>query len=57
MQQLTQNYWKTGNLENNMQVYVNALLDVENADVSDSVKHIEECKLESLWNKIKKTPP
>ena len=52
---LTQSYWKTGKLVSNMQVYVNALMDIEKAtNVNDDVKEEEEIKLEEIWNKIQK---
>ena len=50
---LTQSYWKTGKLVSNLQVYVNALMDIEKAtNVNDDVKEEEEIKLEEIWNKI-----
>ena len=40
---LTQSYWKTGNLTNNMEVYINALMDIEKAkNVNYSIKVEEE---------------
>ena len=52
---LTQSYWKTGKLVSNMQVYVNALMDIEKAkNVNDAVKEEEEMKLEEIWNNIQK---
>ena len=52
VEDLTQEYWKTGNLVSNLQVYVNALLDVEKATVDDAIKETEERKLEELWNEM-----
>ena len=45
----TQHYWRSGILQPNIQVYINALLDVEEAMVDDCVKEVEERKLELLW--------
>ena len=47
---LTQHYWKTGILERNHQVYINALIDVEQANISEAAMAEEERKLEKLWN-------
>ena len=52
VQDLTQEYWKSGNLVSNLQVYVNALLDVEKAIVDDAIKETEERKLEALWKEV-----
>ena len=54
---LTQQYWKTGVLESDIQVYINALMDVEEAAVDENVKEEEEKKLEDLWNESKNTSP
>ena len=35
--ELTQQYWKTGILQKNHQVHINALIDVEQANVSEQV--------------------
>ena len=53
--ELTQSYWKTGNLVSNMEVYINALMDIEKAkNVNDAIKTEEERKLEELWNDIQR---
>ena len=53
--ELTQSYWKTGNLVSNMEVYINALMDIEKAkNVNDDIKTEEERKLEELWNDIQR---
>jgi len=52
IQDLTQDYWKSGNLVSNLQVYVNAFLDVEKANVDDAIKETEEKKLEALWKEV-----
>ena len=49
---LAQNYWKSGILANNLQVYIKALVDVEKANVDDHTREIEENKLEQLWKKM-----
>ena len=54
---LSQKYWKTGLLESNLQVYVNCLMDVENAKVNEAVKVAEETKLETLWNEMQASKP
>ena len=46
----TQSYWETGILPNNLQVYINALIDVEQSNVSDAIMVEEENKLQKLWN-------
>ena len=38
IQKLTQKYWETGVLESSLQVYINALVDVEKADLDEAVK-------------------
>ena len=48
----TQSYWETGILPNNLQVYINALVDVEKANVNEDVKVMEENRLEELWKKM-----
>ena len=45
----TQHYWGTGILKSNLQVYINALMDIEEAMVDDSSKDEEEKKLDILW--------
>ena len=52
---MTQSYWKTGKLECNLQVYINALMDVEKANLDDAIKEVEEQKLENLWKEIQST--
>ena len=53
---LTQQYWKTGILERNHQVYINALIDVEQSNVSETIMAEEERKLENLWNHENSSP-
>ena len=44
-----------GNLVSNMEVYINALMDIEKAkNVNDDIKTEEERKLEELWNDIQR---
>ena len=52
----TQLYWKTGELVNNMEVYINALMDIEKAkNVNEAIKVEEERKIEQLWIDIQKS--
>ena len=38
IKKLTQNYWEIGVLEYNLQVHVDALMEVERADIDEAVK-------------------
>ena len=53
---LTQRYRKTGILEKSRQFYINALIDVEQSNVSDAIMVDEESKLQKLWNDGNSSP-
>ena len=49
---LTQSYWKTGRSQPNLQVYINALMNIEKANIGKAIEEMEEIKLEDLWKQI-----
>ena len=52
---MTQQYWSTGVLECNLQVYINALMDVEKANLDNDLKEVEEQKLENIQKELQST--